>query len=666
MRTVRLGTNRQRGKGDFMQGRERKLRYPKLFEPLQVGSTVYRNRLFAAPSMASFVSEGGRPTEALMGYYREKAKGGAAQVTIGDTPVDQEHAPTFPGMYLTKSNMAFLGELACCIKQYGAVATYELNHGGWMANPQLSGNPPISSVSFIRQDGVRVVEMDACMMERVADHYAAAALFVKECGFDGALIHGGHGWLLAQFLSPMVNTRTDEYGGTPENRAKFPRMVVERIREAVGADFILEYRISGSEIDPAGLTLNETIPFIQSIQDQIDLVHVSAGIDTRLDLTLNAHPSIFQAHGCNVRFAEAMKKAVHIPVVTVGAISTPQMAEQILEEGKADVVAMGRALIADPYLPMKARAGLEDEISPCTRCLHCRGHMDTHKHFSCAVNPRAAREARYPQGIVRSDVKKRVLVVGGGPGGMKAAVTAAQRGHDVTLVDNRSKLGGQLSFTDFDDIKMDLRAQKDYLAHMVEKAGVRILLSTTADRIFAEEMRPDAIIIAAGATPIKPKLAGIERPCVLGAVEVYSALSKVGKTVVMIGGGLVGVETALFLAAAGKKVTVVEMTSVVGRGANRLHAEALRLEIEKQGVQVLADTACLSIEENGVIVKQKDQPEKILSANTVVYCVGLRSNLDVYQELYDCAPEVYRVGDCIKPGTVREAILTGYYTSMEL
>lgn len=267
-----------------------KLKYQKLFEPLDVGPIIYRNRLFSAPSMMSFTTEGGRPTEALMGYYRGKARGGAAQVTVGDTPVDQEHAPTFPGMYLTKANMAFLGELACGIKQYGAVASYELNHSGWMANPALSGRPPISSMAFTRGDGVEVLAMDEDMIQRVADNFASAAAFVKDCGFQAALIHGGHGWLLAQFLSPMINKRTDKYGGSPENRARFPRMVVERVREAVGKDFVLEYRISGSEMTPEGLTLDETIPFIQSIQDKINLVHVSAGIDTRLDLTLKAHP----------------------------------------------------------------------------------------------------------------------------------------------------------------------------------------------------------------------------------------------------------------------------------------------------------------------------------------------------------------------------------------
>ncbi|MDO4544878.1 MAG: NADH:flavin oxidoreductase, partial [Bacillota bacterium] len=388
------------------------LKFPKLFEPLKVGNTVYRNRLFSAPTMMSSVTEGGRPTEALLSYYREKARGGAAQVTIGDTPVDQEHAPTFPGMYLTKENMAFLGELAYGIKQYGAVPSFELMHSGFMANPKLSGRQPISSVAFTRGDGVEVLQMDEDMMKRVAENFANAAMFVKECGFQAALIHGGHGWLLAQFLSPMVNTRTDEYGGSLENRVRFPRMVVDAVREAVGKDFTLEYRISGSEYDPNGLTLNETIPFIQSIQDKIDLVHVSAGIDTRLDLTLKAHPSIFQEHGCNVHLAEAMKKAVDIPVVTVGAISSPQMAEKILEEGKADVIAMCRALIADPYFPVKARSGKEDEIRPCTRCLHCRGHMDTHKHFSCAVNPRTGREMRYPQEFVSTEAKKKVLVVG--------------------------------------------------------------------------------------------------------------------------------------------------------------------------------------------------------------------------------------------------------------
>jgi 2,4-dienoyl-CoA reductase-like NADH-dependent reductase (Old Yellow Enzyme family) len=593
------------------------LRFPKLFQPLDVGPIIYKNRLFSAPTMMSYVTEGGRPTEALMGYYFEKARGGAAQVTTGDTPVDQEHAPAFPGMFLNKANMAFFGELACGIKQYGAVASFELNHAGWMANPALNGRPPISSMAFTRGDGVEVLAMDEAMIHRVADNFASATVFVKNCGFQAALIHGGHGWLLAQFLSPMLNKRTDKYGGAPENRARFPRMVVERIREAVGKDFVLEYRISGSEAVPGGLTLKETIPFIQSIQDKINLIHVSAGIDTRLDLTLVAHPSIFSPHGCNVRFAEAVKKQVSIPVVTVGAIGSPELAEQILEEGKADVVAMCRALIADPYLPLKARTGREDEIRPCIRCLHCRGHMDVYKHFSCAVNPRTGREARLVRETEKAQIRKKVLVIGGGPGGMKAATTAAERGHEVILADKKDRLGGQLTFTDYDDIKADLRAQKEYLARMVKKHGVKLLLNTDVDRALARDLKPDVIVVAVGAVPLVPTIPGIDGKGVMHAIDAYPKIDRVGQKVTLIGGGLVGVELGLALADAGRQVTILEITDRVARDANRVYAEALRLAIAERKLTIKTETECEEIEGTNVKIVDADGTESVVYGDTV-------------------------------------------------
>ncbi|MCU7377182.1 FAD-dependent oxidoreductase [Clostridiales Family XIII bacterium ASD5510] len=642
-----------------------KLKFPKLFEPLKVGNVVYRNRLFASPSMMSQVIDGGKPTDALIGYYREKAKGGAAQVTVGDTPVDQEHALAFPGLCLIKPNMPFLAELAFNIEAYGAVPSFELNHAGWMANPELSGSSPISSISFMRGDGVQVIQMDEDMMKRVADNFAKSAAFIKKCGFKAAVLHGGHGWLLAQFLSPMVNRRTDEYGGNEENRARFPKMVIDAVRKAVGKDFILEYRISGTEYDPAGLTLNETIPFVRSIQDKIDLVHVSGGIDTRLDLTLKAHPGIFQEHGCNVFLAEAMKKSVDIPVVTVGAISSPQMAEEVLAAEKADVVAMCRALIADPYFPVKARRNLDDEISPCTRCLHCRGHMDTHKHFSCSVNPRTGRENRYPAEVPSAPKSKRIVVLGGGPAGMKAAINAKKRGHEVILADNRAKLGGQLNFTDFDAHKSDLRAQKNHLAYMVQKLGVDIRLNTQADRAYISGLKPDVLFVAAGAVPIIPKIKGINGSKVMGAIDTYYKMEKVGAKVVIIGGGLVGVETALFLADKGKDVTIIEMTSTAFADANRLHAEEIRLAVKEHNVKILTETACISINGEGVIVETGGE-RKLIKADTVVYSVGMQSNTAAYAELYDAAPEVYRIGDCAKVGTTGTAIQQAYVQSLEV
>ena len=446
----------------------------------------------------------------------------------------------------------------------------------------------------------------------------------------------------------------------------FPRMVVERIREAVGRDFVLEYRISGSETVPEGLTLDETIPFIQSIEDKIDLVHVSAGIDTRLDLTLVAHPSIFSPHGCNVKYAEEMKKKVSIPVVTVGAIGSPDLAEQILREGKADVVAMCRALIADPYLPSKARTGRENEIRPCIRCLHCRGHMDVYKHFSCAVNPRTGREARLVRETEKAPTRKKVLVVGGGPGGMKAAITAAERGHEVILADKKDRLGGQLTFTDHDDIKSDLRAQKDYLVRMVGKFGVKTLLGTEIDRGYVEKLKPDVIVVAVGARPLVPSIPGIDGENVMHAVDAYPKIDRVGRRVTIIGGGLIGVELGLFLADAGREVTVIEIAGSPARDANRVYGEALRLAVAERQLRISTRSECRAIEETNVRIVDAEGTESVIEGDTVVYAVGMKADKSVYEELYDCAPEVLRVGDCIKPGTIREAISTGYFGAMEL
>ena len=399
------------------------------------------------------------------------------------------------------------------------------------------------------------------------------------------------------------------------------------------------------------MTPDETIPFIQSIQDKINLVHVSAGIDTRLDLTLHAHPSIFSPHGCNVFLAAAMKKSVSIPVVTVGAIGTPELAEQILKEGRADAVAMCRALIADPFLPSKARTGRDDEINPCTRCLHCRGHMDVYKHFSCAVNPRAAREMRYPAAFLPAPARKKILVIGGGPGGMKAAVCAAERGHDVILADKKNHLGGQLIFTDYDAIKADLRAQKDYLIRMVHKSNVNVLLNNNVNREFVRQVCPDAIVVATGASPVIPSIPGIGGPNVLFAADIYPHINTIGRTIVIIGGGLVGIETGLSLADAGKRVTIVEITDRVARDANRLYAQALRLAIQERNLDIRTNTQCKSISGNTVTLAGPNGNKTVIQADAVVYAVGMRANKEIYREVYDCAPKVLRAGDCIQPGT---------------
>ena len=342
--------------------------YPHLFEPFTIKKTTFRNHIFSAPNMMCHMDANGFPTDYMIAYYAEKAKGGAAVVTVGDTPVDHEHAPSNPRSFnLSYEALPFISELAMAIKSHGALASLELNHGGLYNPPEaMGGRNPIGPVSFVRSwDGVEVIGMDEAMMNTVADHFADAAELLKIAGFDMCLLHGGHGWLLDQFISPLFNTRTDEYGGSLENRAKFPLMVIDRVRERVGDDFLIEYRMSGSEEIEGGLTAEEAIEFAKMIDGKVDIIHVSAALDTEEAQAVHTHPTIFLPHGVNVHYAAEIKKHVKSPVVTIGSISDPEMAEQILAEGRADIIGMTRALIADPYWPEKARLGQSADINPC-------------------------------------------------------------------------------------------------------------------------------------------------------------------------------------------------------------------------------------------------------------------------------------------------------------
>ena len=641
--------------------------YPKLFSPIKVGKITFKNRIFSAPNMMSSITPAGYATDYMIGYYEAKAKGGCAQVTIGDTPVDEEHAPTVPRHpVLAEPNLPWLSELAKVIRQHGAVSSIELNHGGLTSSPEITGNNPIGPSGFIRLDGVPVQEMDEVMIERVADNFARAAALVKTAGFDMCMLHGAHGWLLDQFLSPYFNRRKDDYGGDLQNRARFPLMVIDRVRSTVGADYLIEYRI-GPELIEGGLSIEEVIAFIKMVEDRIDMVHVSAGLDTIRRYAVMTHPTIFLPHGCNVRYAAEVKKAVKIPVITVGAITTPELAEQIIAEGKADIVAMTRAIIADPELPNKARAGKGDEIIHCLRCLDCLAVMQETKHFACAVNPHTGREFRLDATIKPAGKAVKVLVVGGGPGGMQAAITAAERGHQVTLAEKTEALGGVLKFADYDTLKKDLRLFKDYLVGMIAKSGVKVLLNTEATADFVKAFAPDALIVAAGSTPVVPEIAGIDNPWVRHALAAYRDTDKLRDKIVIIGGGTAGCETALFLAEMGKDTTVVEITDTLASDANWMHKEGMMQLIAEKGVAVHTGSTCTEITEKGVKTLGKDGKEQFIEADSVIYAVGMRPCSDIVEELRELDIGYFTpVGDCVRAQKVSGAIFAAYHAAIDI
>ena len=645
--------------------------YPHLFEPLTVKKVTFRNRIFSAPNLMCYLDANGFPTDTLIEYYANKAKGGAAVVTVGDTPVDHEHGASMKRpLNLCYDSLPYFAELAMAIHEHGAIASLELNHGGHMGLPEANGgNDPIGPVDYdIDRFGTMVhcramTEED---MNTVADHYADAAALLKLAGFDMCLVHGGHGWLLDQFLSPLFNTRTDEYGGSLENRAKFPLMVLDRIRQRVGDDFLIEYRMSGCEEIEGGLEIEEAIQFAHMLEGKVDLLHVSAGLDTRPDQAVKTHPTMFMPHGANVKYAAAIKASgVTMPVIAIGAISDPEMAEEILASGQADCVAMARALIADPSFPRKAAAGKADEIIPCLRCLDCLTGMQTGQHFQCAVNCSTGREVRYQKIKPAKEVKK-VLVVGGGPGGMQAAITAAERGHQVTLAESTDSLGGLLKFTDFDELKMDLMRLKDYLVRMTERSGARILLNTTVDEAFVAQGGYDAVIIATGSTPAKPPVPGLNEPWVRHATDIYTELESLGKRVVVLGGGLVGCETGLFLASLGHEVDIIEMQGELAPEANWMHKVAMMQTFAQSTAEAHTGHRVTRIVENGVYAANADGEERFFEADSIVYAMGMRPNNALSAQLTHSAQFVRSVGDCVRARKARHAMMEGFWAAIDL
>ena len=653
--------------------------YPHLFETFTVKGLTFRNRIFSAPNMMCMMDKDGFPMPSMIAYYAEKARGGAAVVTLGDTPVDREHAASNPRSFnldYTNRNavLPYISEIAMAIHEGGALASHELNHAGMYASPAANnGGEPIGPVDYYRDwDDTHVRAMTEKDMDDVAEHFACCAALLKDAGYDMCLLHGGHGWLLGQFLSPYYNKRTDGYGGCLENRAKFPLMVIDRVRERVGDKFLIEYRMSGCEEIDGGLQIDEAVAFAKMIDGKVDFIHVSAGLDPEEAQAVRTHPTMFLPHGVNVKYAEAVKKSgVKTPVVTLGGINTPELAEEILAEGRADIIAMARTLIADPHFPEKAAQGKTMEITPCLRCLDCLTGMHTGEHFQCSVNPSAGREDRYRNYVPPVGEKKKVLVVGGGPAGLKAAATAVERGHDVTLCERSGKLGGFLSFTDYDDLKIDLWRLKEHLVYMAKKSGTKIFLNTEVTPEYVKKNGFDAVILAAGSLAAKPPIPGLDDPRVQHATVAYTQLDKLGHHVAILGGGLIGCETALFLAKAGHEVTIVEMLDEIAPEANWMHKEGMMQAFaETPTLHVRAGLRVTGIDDGKTVhAADADGGEHIIHADSVIYALGLRSNMATYDSLIYSAPVVIPVGDClrgVKAKKTRDAMLEGYWAALRL
>lgn len=646
------------------------INYPNLFSPLRIGNITLKNRIEAAP-MGTEPNTTGFLSDQNLAAYERRAIGGAAIVTRGETLI-HAHTGSAHGNLCNLDDEAFMPshlQLTDRIHQHQALANIEILHGGARAHPKYTGGIVYGPSAQPGVYGVEVTPLNEDKMNEIADAFAHGAYVAKFGGFDMIMIHGGHGWLLSQFLSPLYNTRSDQYGGTLENRARFPLMVVERIRSAVGADFPIEFRMSGDEFMDGGYGLEDAVEFARMLDGKVDLLHVSATSFRDVDSGCRMFPSAFLPHGCNVYLAEAVKKAVKTPVATVGALSDPAQMEEIIAAGKADVIVMGRQLLADPDFPKKVKAGRLNEVRPCVRCNHCLSldyvpYVELCSGISqCVVNPEVGRE--WKEGLYRpKPEKKKVLVIGGGPGGMVAALKAEEQGHEVILAEKGPELGGMLK-TAVSGIpfKADLNCYLDYLIRAVNRRAVRIMMDTEATPELIRQIAPDTVICAVGAEPVLPPIPGLNRSEVITVAGLCSPGTKLGTRIVVIGAGLAGCEEALALAMEGKDVTVLEMGEKAAKDAPVLHRKAMMLEYKKyeSHLRIKTGIKCSAVDQEGVHAVDREGREQVYKADTVLVAAGMRSRIKEVEMLRSVCPEFITVGDCVRPGKLLQAVSGGYF-----
>ena len=647
-----------------------KRNYPNLCKPIQIGRMTFRNRMCSAPLGATDILADGTPGPRTLGFYEARAKGGAAAVTVSELVVH----PETDGSQMLKLSLSTPGQLgafayvADAIKRHGAVASIELSHSGQYAGTYMVDKKKKGALcqygpsDGVRPDGLPVKALKKDQIADIVAAYANAAALAKRAGFEMVMVHAGHGWLINQFLSPYFNKREDEYGGSLENRVRFAREVLAAVRAEVGPGFPIELRMSGSELFDGGYDLDEGCRIAEALEDLVDIIHVSAG-SYQFGFSIT-HPSMFRDHGCNVYLAAEIKKHVSVPVATIGGLSDPDQMEQIIASGQADIVVMGRALLADPEIPNKVMANRGDEVVKCLRCYVCMAERPVTQTRRCAVNPRIGREFEGLD-ITPCAARKRVLVVGGGIAGMVAAYVAAKRGHEVVLCEAASELGGILRTERALPFKQDMYNLGTTYALLCERAGVDIRLNTRVDAAYADEFGADAVVVAVGSEPMELPIPVEEGANVLSIDDLYLDGASVGEEVVIVGGGLTGCECALLMASQGKKVHLAEMRDGLAIDANIRHRPILLAEIDATDIDVALNARALKVTLEGVEV-EGPEGARTLAGTTVICAIGQRSRRADVDDLRDAAPFVRIVGDARRPANITTAVYEAWHAAMDI
>lgn len=629
--------------------------YPKLFEPIQIGSMKLKNRLILSGINVNYAAEDGKVTKRLRDFYVERAKGGVGMVQTGICYVDPlgRFFTNMMGIH-DDSVIPGLKELAQEVQSYGAAFVVQLCHVGRYASSKIIGTQPVAPsavASRVSHEMPRELTVDE--IKAIIEAFAQGARRARDAGADAVDLAGAVGYMIAQFLSPYSNKRDDQYGGDMGRRMQFVLEIIDRIQQTVGKDYPIMIRISGDEFISGGNTLDDMKVVAQRLEKAgVASINVIPGWHESPVPLVSWHvPPAHYAY-----LAEEIKKLVKVPVIASNRINTAELAERLIAEGRVDMVTMARALIADPELPRKAQAGRADEIRPCVACNQgCYDRLFANQDISCMSNPAAGREEEFA--IRPADRPRKVMVVGGGPAGMEAARVAASRGHDVTLYERSESLGGQLALAAVPPGKDEINSLVSYFSNQLAKLGVKVVLGQEATAETVSREKADVVIVAAGARPLIPSMPGVQGANVVTAHHVLAGTAGTGQRVVVVGGGQVGIETADFLAEQGKTVAILEMLDRLGPDLGVTVRWIAMKKLSERGIKATPGAKVLEITATGVTY-EKDGATQSVDAETVVLAVGARAEKKLMEDLENKV-EAYSVGDCVQARKALVAIYEG-------
>jgi len=637
-----------------------------MFEPLTIGNVTIKNRFVVSPMVMNYCTADGQATETYIAYHEARAKGGWGLIITEDYAVDPA-AKAFVGIGGLWDDGQIPGhaELTKRVHKHGSVVFCQIYHAGRQATRGVTGMDSVAPTAICCPfTGQMPHALTTDEVEQIIDEFGDCAARAKKAGFDGVEIHGGHGYLIAQFMSSYSNKRFDEYGGSLHNRMRLPLAIVANIREKCGQEFPIQFRISADEYVPGGRTIEDTKAQLWMLEQAgVDSFDVSVGTDGSHHVMVAAP---FAGHGWMTHHAAAVKKVVSKPVFTVGRINDALIAESVVASGKADGVAMGRASLADPEMPNKAREGRFEDIIQCTGCMQgCESRVIAQLPVRCTVNPRTGRENEFA--ITPAPEKKKVFVAGGGPAGMEAAIVAAQRGHDVTLFEKADRLGGQFYLASIPPFKGEISAFLAWQRHTMERFGVKVIMKTALTAETVKKQKPDAVIVATGSVPTDMPISGLDRPFVVTAQDVLEGKVSVNGKVAVIGGGMIGCETANHLAHHGADPTILEMLCELA-GEEPLAIKRILFEsLREKEVGIHYELTVTGVTEEGSIEALQDGEKRVLGPfDYVVLAGGMRPVNHLMAELAGLAENLQSVGDASGVRTVLEALEEGYEAGLRV